>query len=394
MQTIPELVGLLYSNDVSTKKTAITELTTLLNNNQDDQVLQAQICTREVVDRLVFLLRDEEIKIKVAAANLIGWLGRDNQIHQDVIYNAGAIVPLVDLLSIDHAVYLEIIIKVLSCLLSEKSPTIQTAIREARGLDMLVQLLRAEKSKIRREAADVLSFLAHENTINQNAIHQAGAIYGLFKLVCAKNLEGRQIALATLGVLTRENPMICTEIGEKGGIVPLIRLLRVEEDIIVIQRTLNILFDLAYKNPINQAIISETGGIVVLVNLLSADDEDTKCLVIDLLKKLTDDNPENQSAFFNAGGIPKLKSLSSSEDPRTKESAINLLQYIDACFVVFGLRNLDLYIRAKSSEVESFLNSGNVSEYPGKFFSTSSASERPGEEDLEYEDGLVFHDGV
>ena len=212
------------------------------------------------IDTLVELVRSGSKPAQTAAA----WALVTSEVTSArVIARAGAIEPLVALLSGDNAGAQEAAAAALGNLAFDEADN-TLAIARAGAIEPLVALLRVGSVRAQEEAASALRNLA---AIRPNcvAIARAGAIEPLVALVRGGSAMAQQHAAAALGNLVI-SPTYQVVIAREGAIEPLVALMRDGSPQAQIEATYALYF-LAAQNTENQAAIVQANAIGPLLEL-------------------------------------------------------------------------------------------------------------------------------
>jgi HEAT repeat protein len=187
-------------------------------------------------------------------------LAINNADNQVAIARAGAIAPLVNLLSDPlHAVRAEaaIALEYLVVFEAETNYGNQVAIGQTGAILTLAKLLKDPYSSVRVAAAGALRSLAYQNADNQARITQVGFLpAALVPLLHRDNVTVPPIVLIrTLAGSSTEGQ---AAIAKAGAIEPLAQLLK-HEDSIIRGEAAEAIISLARNNADNQAAMSQAG---------------------------------------------------------------------------------------------------------------------------------------
>ena len=318
-----------YSNQLAiSKANGISPLVTVL----DDGTVQAHEHAANALKRLAMSNADNRAQI---AKHLVQLLGNPSSGAQQrsahalrelagstgdspvIIVNAGAISPLVALLSFGTAVVKEEAAGALSTL-AMNSPSNQLAI--ATGL---VALLGTGSAESQEHVTQLLVTLAHDPD-NRVAISKAGAIQRLVVQLRGggeTSIRAQELSAAVLSHLSGDSEENVASIASSGGIRPLVALLT-SVSAFAQAHSAAVLSDMARKSRrLRNTILSE-GGITPLVSLLNKDNHpDAKAEAAGALISLSAGHPETQKTVADAGALKLLVALLSEDHDTARKKA-------------------------------------------------------------------------
>lgn len=317
------------------KCNGIAPLTTLLENGTDLSHKHAA----DALDRLALDNPENQAQI---AKNLVGLLGNQNTGAQrraahalcglattnagspSVIVNAGAIFPLVNLLSSGVPEVKEEAASVLSTL-SLNSPTNQLAI--ATGLVALVGTGSADSQE---QVTQVLLTLAADAD-NRIAIAKAGAIPRLVMQIRGGShslMRAQELAASMLAKISGDSDENIAAIASASGIRPLIVLLSSSSSSAQAYAA-SVLADVTKKSIRNQNTVLAEGGIPPLIVMLAKESPpETKAEAAGALLCLASVQPELQKAVADAGAVKPLVALLNEEHDLARMKAAGALAAI------------------------------------------------------------------
>lgn len=305
---ISPLVTILDDGTEKAHKHASDALARLATKSPDNQAQIAKHC--------VALLGNQSTGTQRRAAKALRDLARDNPGSPVVIVNAGAISPLVNLLSAGAAEVKEEAAGALSTL-AFNSPSTQLAI--ASGLVVLVGTGSAEAQE------HVTQLLNHLSVDPDNcaAIAKAGAIPRLVVQLRGggrTSVKAQELAAAVLSNLSSSEDVV-KAIASSNGIRPLVQMLSTGTPAAQAHAAA-VLCDMARGLSRSQNIILSEGGITPLVKLLLKENAaKTKAEAAGALLALSAGHPETQAAVADAGAIQPLVALLDEEDEGARKKA-------------------------------------------------------------------------
>ena len=244
----------------------------------------------------------------------------------ETIAEAGAISPLVDLLSGEKGGEAQEEAAGALLALAENESN-RMAITEAGGIGPLVLLLGCPNERAREHSEGALVRLSIETTNRVIIIKQ---LVGM--LDQERGTAAQEQAAAALANLARESTENRTSILEAGGIPRLLALMN-SNSAKAKENAVSAISQLAYNNKNNQAAISSANGIATLVNTLVSASLNVKELSGVKLCELTSlaiwnmacDNKENQSSLMKEGAIPPIVGMVTNPVPELQTNAAGAL---------------------------------------------------------------------
>ena len=280
---IKHLVSLLADGTTQAKRYSSQALTRLAMGNPDNQGQMAK--------RLVALLDNDDSSVVSLAAMDLQALAQDHEGAPIVIVNAGAISPLVAVLSNGKTDFgRQQAAKTLHTL-ANSGPANQQAI--AIGL---VALLGAGTDQAQEYVTQLLLTLTSGGVdddpdailLNRKAIAKAGPFKMLVMQLSCQSLKVRTLASAVLAQLSGDSEANVSEISASNGIPPLVALLA-EPD--AQQNATMVLADMCRISKAHSATVVKEGGLPPLLSLLSSSDSlEMKAFVADTLGSLVIDH--------------------------------------------------------------------------------------------------------
>ncbi|KXJ05225.1 Ankyrin and armadillo repeat-containing protein, partial [Exaiptasia diaphana] len=197
------LVKLLRNSKVSLVQveTAICIAKIVLNNNQTQKILSEQ--TKFTVVDIMHLLKDTDQEVRLKAGMALSTFGYNNTGQQYAIKKAGGLLlsSFEEFLSSDenlHQAHAAFQIIILARVIGDCDQVTLTA----RGVEMLVSLLRSEDDATKVLAASLTASLGHSRAGIPDALITAGAVESLLKSLFSENDRVRISAAVALGYLS------------------------------------------------------------------------------------------------------------------------------------------------------------------------------------------------
>jgi vacuolar protein 8 len=241
--------------DNATKEAGIMAARSLARLSQESADMQSQIAKR-----LVMLMNSDNTGAQERAARALYELAKDQPSSPEVIVNAGAISPLLNLLSYGTADGKKESSSALASL-AKNNPKNQLAICIG-----LVDLLGKGEDDAQEQVTKLLLDLANDKEC-RIAIAKAGAIPRLIVQLKGVSVRVHEYACAVLAHLIADHPENVTQCTDHGGMKPIVALLK-SESITAQASAAKVLADMTRTSLTNQAVAVHEGGIALLVTLL------------------------------------------------------------------------------------------------------------------------------
>ena len=259
----------------------------------------------ELINKLVKRIKEGDAEIKeFSAAALKEIAGMDHGSHAAELSRAGAIEPLVRLLSCGAANTQCSAASALAGVAVMKAEY-QKQIVAAGGGPALVALLKTGSAKVQEEAAAALATLRVDVSF-QSEILRAGAIPALVGLLSNGSAIAQAAAAQATANAAAYSAHAQREIAKAGAIPLLLTLLgsgKAQKPAAVA------LGNLAANNREIQDIVAGLGGVAPLLALLNGMDVESQVEAAAALAEMARDNPETQSAIAKSGGIGPLLAM-------------------------------------------------------------------------------------
>ncbi|OEL34457.1 arm repeat protein interacting with ABF2 [Dichanthelium oligosanthes] len=245
-----------------------------------------------------------EFKFKISVAYYFGQFSHligvplQQPEHQQLIVDAGALPPLVNLLrrqknTTNSRVVNSVIKRAADAItnLAHENSNIKTSVRMEGGIPPLVELLESQDLKVQRAAAGALRTLAFKNDENKTQIVQCNALPTLILMLQSEDAAIHYEAVGVIGNLVHSSPNIKKEVLNAGALQPVIGLLRYGHNT---------------QDTHNQAGIAYNGGLLPLLKLLDSKNGSLQHNAAFALYGVAD-NEDYVSDFIKVGGVQKLQ---------------------------------------------------------------------------------------
>ena len=335
---IKPIVTLLAEGNDAALEHASNALKRLATDNPENQA--------QIAKRLVGLLDHDDPMVVSRAAHDLQALAHDHPGAPVVIVNAGAISPLVTVLSngktdegrneaaktlqtlansgpanqLAIAVGLVALLGVgtdqaqeyVTALLLELSSGLESnlhnrrAIANAGPFKMLVQQLRSESAKVKMLAAAVMANLSGDSEENVAQIAAANGVKPLVALLNAEDGETQAHSAAVLADMAKRSQEHADIIQKEGAIPFLVRLLQEGQGVEVMGVAADVLGSIAVSYAVE---VGESGAILPLVELLKSDSVNAQKKAACAIANVAGGGQKNQDDVETAGGIELLVSL-------------------------------------------------------------------------------------
>ncbi|PSR99910.1 U-box domain-containing protein [Actinidia chinensis var. chinensis] len=273
----------------------------------------------DLIQQLVFDLESSSIDEKKQAAMEIRLLAKNKPENRLKIVRAGAIKPLISLISSsDPQLQENGVTAILNLSLCEGN---RELIAASGAIKPLVRALRNGTSTAKENAACALLRLSQVEE-NKIPIGRSGAIPLLVNLLETGNFRGKKDASTALYTLcaVKENKIRAVE---SGIMKPLVELMAdfgsnmVDKSAFV----LTVLVTIAE----GRAALVEEGGIPVLVEIIEVGSERQKEIAVAILLQICDANLAYRTMVTREGAVPPLIALTVSGTSRAKQKAETLI---------------------------------------------------------------------
>lgn len=302
-------------------------------------VNRAAICETDVIPLLVGLLLSDNAGIKIMAAHILANIAEENLENQVAIIKAGALRPLVALLSCDDIILsgsgepIGVKSKVVEVLagFAKGSSENQRAITEADAIRPLVALLLNKDADVGEKATFLLGDLAKDNRENQDLMLQRGAVSPLVSLLLDERTSVSEGSAYCLGCISKKNLAAQEAIARAGAIPYLIQLLGKGG---CEQKLFAAIFfrDFVENNPKRKELVSRAGVIPLLVPFLmeccSQGYAPGAYAALGAIFNLAEGSPTSQTALVQAGVIEPLVAVLSNSKVWDVTQALNVLGWL------------------------------------------------------------------
>uniref|UniRef100_A0A1J3CY25 ARM repeat protein interacting with ABF2 1 n=1 Tax=Noccaea caerulescens TaxID=107243 RepID=A0A1J3CY25_NOCCA len=258
------------------------------------------------------------------AADMVTNIAHDNPRIKTNIRVEGGIPPLVELLNFPDVKVHRAAAGALRTV-SFRNDENKNRIVELNALPTLVLMLQAEDSSVHGEAIGAIGNLVHSSPDIKKEVIRAGALQPVIGLLSSTCLETQREAALLIGQFAAPDSDCKVHIAQRGAITPLIKMLQ-SSDEQVMEMSAFALGRLA-QDPHNQAGIGQRGGIVSLLNLLDVQTGSVQHNAAFALYGLAD-NEENVADFIKAGGIQKLQDDNFTVQP-TRDCVVRTLKRLE-----------------------------------------------------------------
>ncbi|KAF3561483.1 hypothetical protein DY000_02019124, partial [Brassica cretica] len=292
-----------------------------------------------------------EHKLEKDCAVSLGLIAAIQPGYQQLIVDAGAIVPTVKLLKrrgiclgcMEANAVIRRAADIITNI-AHDNPRIKTNIRVEGGIPPLVELLNFPDVKVQRAAAGALRTVSFRNDENKNQIVELNALPTLVLMLQSEDPSMHGEAIGAIGNLVHSSPDIKKEVIRAGALQPVISLLSSTcletqreaalligiclgcmEANAVIRRAADIITNIAHDNPRIKTNIRVEGGIPPLVELLNFPDVKVQRAAAGALRTVSFRNDENKNQIVELNALPTLVLMLQSEDPSMHGEAIGAI---------------------------------------------------------------------
>ncbi|KAH7307618.1 hypothetical protein KP509_22G068900 [Ceratopteris richardii] len=267
------------------------------------------------------------VETKIRAAYEVGMLAKSSAKRRAYLAAAGAITPLVSMLSSQSLEAQDASMEALLNL-AVRHERNKLKIVKAGAVPVLVELLRQENANIRESAAAVILTLSASSEIKP-IIGNSGAMVLLVGILLCGSIQGRVDAVMTLYNLSTY-PDNLTPILNAGAISPLILLLKdCKKASKVAERTMALLQSLMVFEEGRSAVANEERGVLTLVEVLEEGSlQSREHAVTALLTMCQSSRCKYRQAILQEGVIPGLLELTVQGTASARQKAHSLLHLL------------------------------------------------------------------
>ncbi|KAJ4882929.1 hypothetical protein Rs2_33022 [Raphanus sativus] len=258
------------------------------------------------------------------AADIITNIAHDNPRIKTNIRVEGGIPPLVELLNFPDVKVQRAAAGALRTV-SFRNDENKNQIVELNALPTLVLMLQSEDPSMHGEAIGAIGNLVHSSPDIKKEVIRAGALQPVIGLLSSTCLETQREAALLIGQFASPDSDCKVHIAQRGAITPLIKMLQ-SSDEQVMEMSAFALGRLA-QDTHNQAGIGQRGGIISLLNLLDVHTGSVQHNAAFALYGLAD-NEENLADFIKAGGIQRLQDDNFTVQP-TRDCVVRTLKRLE-----------------------------------------------------------------
>ncbi|XP_076938770.1 uncharacterized protein LOC143607084 [Bidens hawaiensis] len=279
-------------------------------------------CTTEKSDDLIEQLVSDSIEVQKQAAMELRLLAKNKPENRVKIARAGAIRPLISLISSsDHELQEHGVTAILNLSLCDEN---KEALASAGAIRPLVKALKVGTTTAKENAACALLRLSQLEE-NKSAIGRSGAIPLLVDLLETGNFRGKKDASTALYSLCslKENKIRAVE---AGIMKPLVEFMADFESSMLDKSAF--VMSVLVSLPEAKAALVEEGGIPVLVEIIEVGSQLQKEIAAVILLQLCDASVVYRNMVAREGAIPPLVALTQNGTERAKQKAEALIELL------------------------------------------------------------------
>ncbi|OCT63921.1 ankyrin and armadillo repeat-containing protein [Xenopus laevis] len=300
--TIPSLVELLHSDQVTLKCLALGILSNISNNKPVSRALVKS----GAIEVLVTLLRSRQPELQSRCSVILSDIAQiDN--NQNMIAEMDGISPLVHLL---YKKFEDVLVNAINCIrvLCIKNPANQKAVRDLGAIPPLVEFLSAKSDILVSAATDVIAELARGNKPIQDAVAKEGVIESLINILRARNISIQVKAAMAVEALCDHNPAIQKEFLAKSVTKHISKLLKVFQ-LEVREQGSTTLWALAGQTRKQQKAMAEHIGYKFMIDMLLSPSDKMQYIGGEAIIALCKDSKLHQCQICEGNGIGPLVRL-------------------------------------------------------------------------------------
>ena len=305
---IAPLVSLLNDGTHQAHRHASDALARLANQNRDHQA--------QIAKKMVTLLMANNTKVvQQRAAHALQMLAAENPGSSVVIVNAGAISPLVHLLSNAQD----------DCVRKAATDTLQALVAGTdAAVSDLVALLGTGSLRTQELATQLLLTVCAEPA-SRKAVSRSMALQKVLFQLSSTSIKVQELSTALLSCLSSESASNVATIASNGGIPKLVSLLHSSSAEAQASAAI-VIGDLVEASAEYHTMVVREGGIMPLLTLLSNSSlAEGKAEAANTVDKLCRGSAETQAELVRAGVIEPLVSLLSDATERVQRRAATSL---------------------------------------------------------------------
>ncbi|KAF3636455.1 U-box domain-containing protein 4 [Capsicum baccatum] len=276
----------------------------------------------ELINQLVSDLRSDIIEEQKQAAIELRLLAKNKPENRIKIARAGAIKPLISLISsTDPQLQENGVTAILNLSLCDENKELIAA---SGAIKPLVKALKVGTSTAKENAACALLRLSQVEE-NKVAIGRSGAIPPLVNLLETGNFRGKKDASTALYSLcsVKENKVRAIQ---AGVMKPLVELMA-DFSSNMVDKSAFVVSELISVSEARPALVDE-GGIPVLVEIIEVGTQRQKEIAVAILLQLCEESVVYRTMVAREGAIPPLVALSQSGTSRAKRKAEKLIDLL------------------------------------------------------------------
>ncbi|KAL1353631.1 hypothetical protein HN51_017548 [Arachis hypogaea] len=276
----------------------------------------------ELIRQLVSDLGSDSVNEQKQAAMEIRLLAKNKPENRIRIAEAGAIKPLISLISSQDLQLQEYgVTAILNLSLCDEN---KDAIASAGAIRSLVRVLSSGNSTAKENAACALLRLSQVDAYKP-AIGRAGAIPPLVKLLETGSVRGKKDASTALYSLcsTKDNKVRAV----KAGIMRVLVELMADLEGDMVDKSAYVASVVVTVAEGRAAFVAE-GGIPVLVEIVEVGTQRQKEIAVVILLQICEESAAYRKLVFDESAIPPLVALSQSGTNRAKEKAEKLIELL------------------------------------------------------------------
>ena len=309
VQIIKKLVDMLQDPGAGGQEQAAAALANLARESENNR---QSIVDADGIAPLIELLETASAKAKENAVGAIKELCRNSKNNQFLVAKAGGIAKLVNVLggfsanSLKESTLVQLITLAASAIkeMAKDNRFNQDAITEAGAIAPLVTMLTAPVQLMQANAAGALANLARHHADNQGAIARTGAVAPLCVLMKEGSDETKDESAWAIWALATNHQGNKDTIAKLGGIDPLLGLLVTGTTDRSQECVAGALTSLAAKHVENRNVIAKR--LVGLLGSSAVRTPDRAERVLRTCASFLSDSAPNQVTFAKLGGIPPL----------------------------------------------------------------------------------------
>jgi endonuclease YncB( thermonuclease family) len=334
-----ECVALLSKNvlnrDEIRKNGGLSPMVSFIHKKEKKDKIEALKCLKECskapknktllrkagfIETLIPYLLPNDEPVQCLVLDVLTVVCFNDQLSQQAIRDAKGIPPVIQLIKTDVLEVRKRAVRTLGAICGNNRK-IQGMIRKAKAIELVVPQLGHKDEEIQKAASGCIAAIADNDFNNQNTARKAGAVRLLIGQLNSKNDSVKEQACAAIRALAKNNnAKVQADVREAGALKTLIELMKSPSEGVLIHAT-GALMELARDSNKNSDAICFGGAVPLLVSGLHTSSPVLQYHAEGAIWAIARKNKKRKEAFQKAKAIPPLKVLAQSPNEQVKRGA-------------------------------------------------------------------------